>query len=350
MNKQVVVFGPFIGEFGWELLFWQGWVRRLCQNEFSDFHKIAISVEGRQAFYDSVDEFIPYFRNDLPEVYSARSYIADGWEFGYPGKGISQKYYWKHSLKAISSGHIPRRISNEEKWNGPSVKPFAEKILSNFESKLPRDTTYVIPWKLNKIADMTVGFKQPSDRILFHHHSNYFKPKFEDQIFTRLKASDDEEITSYFHNSESKLSVCVFPRKRNYRRADKNWSEASYRQLIDKILNKYNAHIYLCGDPDGAFFSNQQIDGCTNLIDLPAPKRLNAQLKALENSKFAVGAMSGATLFALAAGCPTVIFGFQEQMFRYYEENILNTKMNYVAEMNPSVQDLMRVVDNFISV
>jgi hypothetical protein len=55
LNKKVVIFGPFVGEFGWELLFWQGWVRKVSRSEFRDYWKVAVSYPGREVFYPDVD-------------------------------------------------------------------------------------------------------------------------------------------------------------------------------------------------------------------------------------------------------------------------------------------------------
>lgn len=59
-----VIFGPWTGEFGWELCFWQGRVRRLCNTTYRNYKKIAISYPGHDVLYDKVDQFIP-----LPEFF-----------------------------------------------------------------------------------------------------------------------------------------------------------------------------------------------------------------------------------------------------------------------------------------
>lgn len=39
--KPTVFFGPFVGELGWEMLFWQGLVRKMSRGHFRDHDRIA---------------------------------------------------------------------------------------------------------------------------------------------------------------------------------------------------------------------------------------------------------------------------------------------------------------------
>lgn len=58
MRINKVVFGPWTGEFGWELAYWQGYVRKMCYNEYNNAYKVAISYDGHQILYDSIDRFV----------------------------------------------------------------------------------------------------------------------------------------------------------------------------------------------------------------------------------------------------------------------------------------------------
>lgn len=48
------------GEFGWEIAYWQGWVRRQCETTYSVYHKAAMSFPGHDVLYNLVDEFLPF--------------------------------------------------------------------------------------------------------------------------------------------------------------------------------------------------------------------------------------------------------------------------------------------------
>jgi len=50
------VLGPFVGEIGWELCYWQAWGRWL-KSKLPELHMVAVTAPGRQAFYrDYADE------------------------------------------------------------------------------------------------------------------------------------------------------------------------------------------------------------------------------------------------------------------------------------------------------
>ena len=56
MSKLIV--GPWVGEFGWELYAWQGYIRALSRN-FE--HTTIISRPGSEALYsDFCDKFVPW--------------------------------------------------------------------------------------------------------------------------------------------------------------------------------------------------------------------------------------------------------------------------------------------------
>lgn len=60
-NKKLFA-GPFVGEFGWELFCWQGYIRYLAENKFD--HTTVCCLAGHSALYeDFADEIIEY---DLP--------------------------------------------------------------------------------------------------------------------------------------------------------------------------------------------------------------------------------------------------------------------------------------------
>lgn len=58
MRKNVLICGPWVGEFGWELFAWQAYMRQMSKN----YDKVVcISRPTSKALYsDYADEFIPY--------------------------------------------------------------------------------------------------------------------------------------------------------------------------------------------------------------------------------------------------------------------------------------------------
>ena len=90
MNKtKTVFFGPFVGEFGWEYLYWHAWVNKVCQTEYKDYRKIISSYPGRESFYSNIDEYWAHPPEILNALKSCNGYITDFWINGYPRPNTS---------------------------------------------------------------------------------------------------------------------------------------------------------------------------------------------------------------------------------------------------------------------
>ena len=113
-KEKTVFFGPFVGEFGWELSCWHGWVKRLCRTRYKKYYKIACSFPGHYPFYLDVDEFQALPSDFLKIPISSRNYITDCWIGNYPKPDVEAKL--------------------------PNVWPLLEKVIERLKKKLPKDT------------------------------------------------------------------------------------------------------------------------------------------------------------------------------------------------------------------
>ncbi|MBM3706596.1 MAG: hypothetical protein FJW66_08735, partial [Actinobacteria bacterium] len=308
MIKQVVFFGPFIGELGWELLFWHGWVRKVCKTDFKECHKIAASVPGRQAFYPYVDEFwgLPDWFLNLKT--SAHGYCTDGWRNGYPGKAYEVEQYRSltTTLKIILRGLYRRRIRSslrqvftqeinwiEEPLNIRDISQHAEELLNEFKNKLPGDAIVFVPWKKNFYEKDELEFGVDiSDGEVLKSWSEKVKPiTFKYQLFEYLlPTGNGEKAFNKIFNGKNLISV--FPRYRQIRRPDKNWPKEKYVDLIRKLQDKFSGYqIAILGEPGGVHFMDGIPEGCLDLINIPSGKRFDIHLAALRKSYFAVGSL-----------------------------------------------------------
>ncbi len=337
---KVVIFGPFVGEFGWELLFWQGWVRLQCRTRFKDYYKVASSYPGRQPFYPDVDEFISLPDEFLKLNVSARNYICDGWLNGFPGTPLRYSWRTKALLKQILSKKRPHRVAIEKKWNGPDVLSEILRFEDELKQRFSAHEKLVIfaPWRLNEMDGLNFGWDQPKDPELFSLPSNVLQIPFTNQLLEKIEPLKSEYQESY--SRESQPLIAIFPRRRGFRRQDKNWSEENYLELI-RCLQKLGFKVGILGDRSGAYFVGKAPKEVIDLVNIDDSQRLNLHLEFLQKSYMAVGAMSGATLMSLAAGVPTVIFGHPEEQLRYHYENYLKTPLHYLATMNPKVTDVV---------
>jgi len=345
-EKPVVVFGPFIGEFGWELLFWHGVVRRLCRTDFRSHYRVAVSLAGREPFYPDVDEFVAIKSTDLPSGYSPRSYITDGWRDGLPGEG--RQYHTLHPINVWASIRHKRitRATYIERWQGPPVEPYVSALMTRLVARFPLNTTFVSPFQTHSLDDGQFGCDVSVPSTALANASR--KPSFESQFLTRLTASNEasSQITQLLDSAKSYVSV--FPRSRPFRRTDKNWSREQYVELIGLIRDR-GFNVALLGAPNGAYFAHESHPECLDLINIPDENRLDLHLAMISRSVLSVGAMSGSLLVALAAGCPAVIFGDEGQQLQYYQENYLNSPLMYVSTLQPRASDLMRVIESMLS-
>lgn len=353
MKSQTVVFGPFIGEFGWELLFWQGWVRKACRQQFADFRKIAISAPGRQPFYPDTDEFWP-----LPESYlrlqpSGHAYYTDAWRGGYPGEQV-RRYTVRSVLGPLSRMRTPFQSLHERPIDALDVEPRAEAMLSDFRRLLPEDTIWFVPWKTNRVESdgLEFGVHIPAGALPTKSLARIQRISFEHQILEHLDPTEYGESLFREVASGDRSLIALFPRHRNLRRADKNWSRAKYSELVQVLQQLYPSHkVAIFGEPGGAHFADSIPDGCLDLINVPPERRMDIQIAALKRSHMALGSMSGAMLVALASGCPALIWGFPQAQARYHRENFMGTPMIYHADMDPEVNrivDLTRSLDRML--
>ena len=342
----VVVFGPFIGEFGWELLYWHGVVRRLCRTDFRNHHRVAVSLAGRGPFYPDVDEFVAIKSSDLPSGYSPRSYITDGWRDGLPGE--DRQFHALHPINIWASLRHKRitRASYIERWRGPSVEPYVKDLMTRLVAQFPPNTTFFSPFVIHNLDEGQFGCDVSVPSTALANASR--KPSFGSQFLTRLTASHEASRQISQLLDSDKPYISVFPRSRPFRRTDKNWSREQYVELIRLIRNR-GFNVALLGAPNGAYFADESYPDCLDLINISDENRLDLHLAMVTKSVLAIGAMSGSLLVALAAGCPAIIFGDEGQQLQYYRENYLDSPLMYVSTLQPSASDLMRVTESMLN-
>lgn len=338
--SQTVFFGPFIGEFGWELLFWQGWVREQCLTTFAASRKIAASYPGREPFYPYVDEFWPLPDDFVQARFSGHNYILDGWRHGYPGT--------TKSVRTYKYGVIPRWSWPESPLSTMDTERVAEQVLETFRQRLPSDATCFIPWRYQRFAGVAFGpciSDRPRSTADFVVHRIPFSHQ-------RLEAigqtHEGERLFKALVPTETRM-IAVFPRFRSVRRTDKNWSAENYRDLIGRLQSRFpRLVIAILGAPGGAYFEDGVPKDCMDFINVPERHRMDLQIAALKRCILAVGSMSGAILVALAAGCPSLTWGYPGERDRYHQENFLKTRFYYHPEMDASVQEIFEMATSMI--
>lgn len=309
---KTVFFGPFIGELGWELLYWQGWVRKVCQGEYKNYRKIASSFPGREAFYPYVDEFWPHPKEILNYKISQRDYITDFWRNGFPNPDAGKPY--------------------------PNFEPVIRGLLKEYKQNLPEDTLCYVPFDINYYQKDNIQFGVSKD---FLTQSIPFKYQLLELIAPTKKG---EDAFKKIYRGEKKL-IAIFPRCRETQRPDKNWLREKYDILIDLLQQAYGDKykIAILGEPGGAFYTDGTPKDTLDLINVPSELRMDIQVAALKRTDLVLGGISGAILFALACGVPCITWGYFGEMYRYYKENFLRTKLIYHPIIKVSPQKIFRL-------
>lgn len=323
--NDTVVFGPFIGEFGWELMHWSMWVENVSKGEFSDFNKIVVSRQGHGCLYPSANEFISIPDQIVHQIRSPRNYISDGLFSGYPGINTDWNFRFRSAMKDLLHFRVPHKYSVDE----PGVDFGLLQELSTFRSQIGRnwkstgELRYYSPFELNHFNNMAFGFNSHGDLRNMAQPSRVFPIKVKSQSFEKLivpAPKHPKAIESAIMNDEIE-TVCVFPRRRLDRRIDKNLSEGEYLSIIKVLQSKYR--VAILGTPSGSYFSNGVPFGCIDLINLPQDIRLQEQIRILSDSKFAIGGTSGALLLALRVGIPIKMIGPESELKRLRSYDVL---------------------------
>lgn len=317
-----VFFGPFIGEFGWELLFWHGWVRKMCLEKYKNYYKIAASFPGRQPFYPLVDEFLSHPTELLKGNISSRAYYTDNWRRGF----------YKGDDKLVVG---------EELVNS---------LISYYRGLVGEDTQFIVPTRWNIFPDLGLefGIKCPPEAT----SDNEIKTKrilFKDQVFDYLFPSKKGVRECSKIVDSSTPIIAIFPRARRTRRSDKNWAKEKYESLITLLQNAYpNYAVGIFGEPGGAYFVEGVPVACLDFININPMLRMDIQVAALKQTVLALGSMSGAVLVALACGTPSVTWGYPESERRYHYENFMNTYFYYIPDIDPVVECVFSTVKYII--
>jgi len=146
-SEKVLLAGPWVGEFGWELCCWQGYIRKLSK----EFKKtIVVSRKGHEFLYkDFCDE---YHTIDLP--WNASS---DGWTCG----SVDEEYI-NNSIKNIQYDYREPAVNIGFSLNGYG-------LLNTFSDKFTNQL--FIKYKSNEPTENVDILIHPRNRNLGNHRN-----------------------------------------------------------------------------------------------------------------------------------------------------------------------------------
>jgi hypothetical protein len=339
-ERPTVVFGPFVGEFGWEFKFWQGWVRRMCRGPYAEHRRIVASFPGRRVFYGDADDFWPHPKEIAADRISSLGYITDYWRGGWPRPN---RRYEKRSF-------FGRRRWVKETIESatpvPDVEPQLLALLAEYRAALPPDTTWLLPWRMNELpGGLTFGAGYPDAPKQDEDFVQYSIPFHEQQLEPLVPTSAGRRALADIGGDSGPL-VAIFPRRRRLRRPDKNWNQDRWDGLLTALRARVpHLRIAILGEPGGSFYEESVPTGCLDLINVAPDVRLDAQIAVLQRAHVAVGPVSGALLIAQASGAPTVQWDYPGRLHVARAVNFFDTPMVNLENIDPSVDDVVAAME-----
>lgn len=116
---------------------------------------------------------------------------------------------------------------------------------------------------------------------------------------------------------------CILPRLRRWN-PHKNWPAQNWRSLYTALSD-----LLLCPKVVGR---QEEINLIVSGVEIRERDWLTRSIDLLTHAKFAIAPESGGAVLSLLCGCPTLVFGHENQRVRICRtENFLGTKVKYLA-------------------
>ena len=212
MNKKLIIFGPWCGEFSYELSWWNPECRELRKTKYKDYDAVHIGFNGRKVMYkDFVDGYIPYPKElDDTLIYPAT--------------------YGEHRNGADI---IPDNISE-----------FVNGIIGRYEEE------YDIV-EIHKPGDIPITRGRCLEDYPFGDYRHY---KIDDKIQNEV----NEKLSNYFNNDKDTIAIMARIRARYRDRTDLevvrsgvndylDWNPDNWYTFIEKLINELNVNIVMIG-------------------------------------------------------------------------------------------------------
>jgi len=307
------LFGPWIGEFAHEFLYWKDWVCAEIETS-TDAVNIVASFPGHHIFYPNAAFYIPHSEKSGILQLSAHGPVVDGFICGYPGN-LNGTSHGKNILSYLRTLVNTLRSTGIEhvEVSAPflySASSFHSHLIGSdlgYQTSTPASHTWIKP----------------------HIHKRY-----------HLAPDDSELVNTYFNLlDQTRKTVAILPRLRSIRRPDKNLSSYFYQQICCKLISSGHNCIII-GTPNGAHL----LEGIFNpkyyldlVTEIDPMLQLSLHTRAFSFCDFAIGGLSGGMVYALYCKLPSIVIGNRYQAHQLSTENVFRTKFVYLT--NDSISD-----------
>lgn len=324
MDDKVVIFGPWIGEFSYELGWWAPMLRKLKKEQFSTFRSIACGYEGREILYkDFVDEYLPY-------DFKTRE------NMGYPGTGGTADY---------------------ETNTFRQKDPAAEEFLKNYIQTISCEYLRITPNNIRQYTNQ--GIMGPGDIKMHKPYGDYI------HLNARLdfKNEINNLIAKKLENTKPTIAIMAKIRDRIQRIDLETLPLKTWEIFIEKIICDLDLNVIMIGVPfNKGYPGSYTLDNTklfqnypNNIISLVSEQKdsVEQQIAILQSTQCSIYGSTGAAKLAFFANTPMFCIAHQEQIPRYRFNWMLSLTNNHKKigfyGMNSKQYPTMKPNDMFIA-
>ena len=206
MNKKLIVFGPFCGEFCYELSWWIPTIRKMKSEKYKDWDAVAVGFDGRKILYeDFTNAYVPY----PEELENTLKYPSTFGEH-VPGGDIIPDNLHEFTELVANEYKMTQGYDKVEIYN-PDPTGLREKALS----------------------------EEP--------YGEYKHYKSSDKIMNEVK----DELNGYFNNDRDTVAVMARIRFRSNtgKTCWLDWNPKHWETFVDMLINKLNLNVVMIGIP-----------------------------------------------------------------------------------------------------
>ena len=285
-----IVFGPFVGEFGWEILRFSGFVR-WYKNNYPNKEIFVSTRESSKDLYTGCVDDMDLFR--LEGDYSSFSPNC------YHGSGLKEDQY--------------------------------KELLLGVESRFPKSFIFQ-------------PFKYGCFRNVFN---------FEQMDFNYTPDINNKKMIDHIKSfNNGRKCICVASRQRKDISL-RNWGEKRWKDLINLFERGGKFTVFIIGKGNSYVRSGNGYKNVFNIEDYVNYENditdIGLGIEAIKTSKLVVGVQSGAILLSNLIGTPTLMWGHEVKRHSI-DENIKKTKCIAIDDPTYSTDPVMiykKVVGDF---
>jgi hypothetical protein len=296
MSDKLIIFGPWCGEFSYEMSWWIPEIRSMRKNKYQSYTSLACGFSGRKALYeDFIDEYIIY-PNDIEDQL-----------------------------------HYPSCAGEHVNGMGDIMPDFLIKYIEGVRVNYLKKFKEVIVYLPN------IGNIQ--QRIFSHHPPGEFinysvNPKINNNIYN--------QINNYFDsNPQNTIALMARSRFRNGNIDSEDWNPEHWVILVKKIIEELNLNIISINIPSShskggslSFFDHKLLKDYKHRIleiNPTGEDSVGIQIAILKNTKCSLYGGTGAATLGFLTNTPVFTQQTTDNAFRLnfnWQRNLTNDHKN----------------------